>query len=304
MHLFPSPYNPGPQACEGLGKTPEARFSIFIIVSAFLHLLVLCSCIDWRRDTAGPLLAGNAVIEIDLVSIPGPDPTPPAPATSVTTEEKMPSRKASPHFFQTSADEARMLPIAPIVEKAPPPTKNTVKHMEAPAPVKKTERTPVGSSTTPALPSSGAADDTQRSASIPAAIGNASLVSTRNDARAEGPVAANATGTSAPVTATASPGDLSPGQGYVDENFYYIKDLITRNLTYPVLARRMKWQGTVVVSFVVSENGEAGNIRVVTGSGHSILDKNVIAAIEQVQPFPIPPAAAEFTMPIKYSLRH
>lgn len=303
MHLFPSPYNPAPQACEGLDKTPEARFLIFIIVSAFLHLLVLCSCIDWRRDTAGPLFAGNAVIEIGLVSIPGPDPTPPAPETSVTAKKQMPAGNPSSHFFETSADGAGMLPPAPIVEKVPAPAENTAKHMETPAPNKKNERPPVESAASPALPSPGAADDTQRSAAIPAASGNASPVSTRNGARAEGPVAANAPGTASPVTTTASSGGLPPGQGYVDENFYYIKDLITRNLTYPVLARRMKWQGTVVVSFVVSENGEAEHIRVVAGSGHSILDKNVIAAIEQVQPFPPPPAAAEFTMPIKYSLR-
>lgn len=98
-------------------------------------------------------------------------------------------------------------------------------------------------------------------------------------------------------------GAVLQGQRYVDENFYYVKDLITRNLGYPVVARRMKWQGTVEVSFVVLKTGNVENIRIITSSGHSVLDKNVIAAIQQVQPFPAPPVQAEFTMPIKYTLK-
>lgn len=96
----------------------------------------------------------------------------------------------------------------------------------------------------------------------------------------------------------------SSGRRYVDENFYYIKDLITGSIVYPRLARKMKWQGTLTVSFTVLENGAVENIKVIRSSGHSILDKNVIKTIKQVQPFPPPPAAADFTMPIKYTLRN
>ncbi len=93
-------------------------------------------------------------------------------------------------------------------------------------------------------------------------------------------------------------------QQYVAENFYYIQALITKHLSYPPIARRMKWQGVVVVTFVVSENGMVEQIKVVSSSGHSMLDKNVIATIKSVQPFPEPPVKAELKMPIKFVLTH
>jgi protein TonB len=302
MHLFPSPYRLNPQACEGLGQNEEARFSIFIVVSALLHLLVLCSCIDWCRDTAGPLLAGNTVIEIDLVSIPGPEPAA-ASEPSIALEGKKTAREPAPQIFETSPNTPRGGLPATIVEKPPPPAEHPASQTETPAPVEEKARTPVETAGASVLPSSRAEGETQRSETIPAATGTAGPVNSRDGARTEDTVAANTTGTSDPATAAASSGGLSPGQEYVDENFYYVKDLITRNLTYPVVARRMKWQGTVVVSFVVLENGRVEDIRIVTGSGHSVLDKNVVATIKKVQPLPAPPAAAEFTMPIKYTLK-
>jgi len=89
---------------------------------------------------------------------------------------------------------------------------------------------------------------------------------------------------------------------YMREHFVYIRDLIMRNLTYPLAARRLGWKGAVTVCFVVLENGAAQNIRVIKSSGHDILDQAVVRTIQQIQPFPKPPVRAELTIPIVFRL--
>jgi protein TonB len=86
------------------------------------------------------------------------------------------------------------------------------------------------------------------------------------------------------------------------EHFVYIRDLIVKNLKYPPAARRLGWKGAVTVSFVVLENGLARDIKIVKSSGHDILDQAVVKTIQQIQPFPKPPAKAELTVPIVFRL--
>jgi protein TonB len=75
-----------------------------------------------------------------------------------------------------------------------------------------------------------------------------------------------------------------------------------KNLDYPSAARRMGWQGTVTVTFVVLESGTVQDIRIVKGSGHTILDQAVAKTVQRVQPFPKPPVKAELTIPIVFRL--
>lgn len=90
---------------------------------------------------------------------------------------------------------------------------------------------------------------------------------------------------------------------YLSEHFAYIKDIIQQNISYPSRARRMGWQGRVVASFVVLENGEASGIKIAQSSGFPVLDNNVIATIKEVAPFPKPPVKAELHVPILYRLQ-
>jgi len=89
---------------------------------------------------------------------------------------------------------------------------------------------------------------------------------------------------------------------YLAEHYGYIRDLIYRHLTYPPMAKKMGWEGNVMVSFVISEKGMAGGLKVLQSSGHKLLDDNVLETIKDVQPFPKPPAPAPIKIPIKYSL--
>jgi len=73
-------------------------------------------------------------------------------------------------------------------------------------------------------------------------------------------------------------------------------------LTYPRKALKEGWSGTVLLSFIILENGQVSNIRILKSSGHEILDTNVIDTIKTISPFPKPPLRAELHMQIPYQL--
>jgi len=96
--------------------------------------------------------------------------------------------------------------------------------------------------------------------------------------------------------------DSSLKMQYLKEHFAYIRDLITKNLSYPHMARKMGWRGRVVVAFIIRENGTVENTRVIKSSGYEVLDSNTLRTITEVQPFPKPPVKAELVIPIVYKL--
>lgn len=91
-------------------------------------------------------------------------------------------------------------------------------------------------------------------------------------------------------------------QRYLKEHFAYIRDIITKNLSYPYMARKMGWEGRVTVSFVVSEDGSASDIKIIESSGFDLLDKNAVDTVRKVSPFPRPPVRAEVVVPVVYRL--
>ena len=91
-------------------------------------------------------------------------------------------------------------------------------------------------------------------------------------------------------------------QRYLKEHFAYIRDLITRQLAYPPMARKMRWSGKTVVAFVIAEDGTVHNLRVVDSSGFQILDKSATETVRNVAPFPKPPVRAEIVVPINFRM--
>lgn len=86
-------------------------------------------------------------------------------------------------------------------------------------------------------------------------------------------------------------------------NFEYVRNLILKNLNFPATAQKMGLTGNIVVSFLLKEDGHVENIAVVSGSGHDILDSNVVATIRRIAPFPKPPVQAQLVLPIVYNLK-
>lgn len=99
------------------------------------------------------------------------------------------------------------------------------------------------------------------------------------------------------------PGNGAGGGGKASYNFEYIRRLILNNLSFPATARKMGLTGKIVVSFLLREDGQVEDIAIVAGSGHEILDNNVVATIRRIAPFPRPPARAQLVLPIVYNLK-
>lgn len=89
---------------------------------------------------------------------------------------------------------------------------------------------------------------------------------------------------------------------YLAEHFAYIRDKILKNVSYPALARRLGWQGKVVLSFVIQPNGLIRDPQVARGSGYEILDRNALDSLKESAPFPRPPVEAQITIPVIYRL--
>lgn len=91
-------------------------------------------------------------------------------------------------------------------------------------------------------------------------------------------------------------------QRYLKEHFTYIRDIITRNISYPFMARKMGWSGKVTVSFVITEDGSVRDIKIIESSGFDVLDRNAADTVRKVSPFPRPPVSAEVIVPVVYRL--
>jgi periplasmic protein TonB len=89
---------------------------------------------------------------------------------------------------------------------------------------------------------------------------------------------------------------------YFKEHFSYIRDRITKNISYPHLARKKGWHGRVKIAFVICEDGGVIDVRVIESCGFNLLDQNTVDTVKKVAPFPCPPARAEIRMAISYRL--
>lgn len=101
-------------------------------------------------------------------------------------------------------------------------------------------------------------------------------------------------------------GEITPEkarQKYLKEHFTYIRDQVIKRLSYPVVARRMGWNGRVVLAFVVTEDGNIHSLQIRSSSGYQVLDTCAMDTVKTAAPFPRPPVAAEIVMPIHFRLQ-
>ncbi len=106
-----------------------------------------------------------------------------------------------------------------------------------------------------------------------------------------------------PASLSAAPSPSSGGGGASPAPRYdYLREAIQREISYPAVARRMGWEGRVVVAFVILPDGDVRDVRVVRGSGFPVLDRSAVNAVRSASPFPHPPAEAEVLAPVVYRL--
>ena len=105
-----------------------------------------------------------------------------------------------------------------------------------------------------------------------------------------------------PVKAAAGGPQGMTAAGAPAADFAWIRDAIQRAIAYPASARRMGWEGQVVVAFQLLSDGSVRDVRVVRGSGHAALDREAIDAVRNASPFPRSPVEAEVITPVVYRL--
>lgn len=89
---------------------------------------------------------------------------------------------------------------------------------------------------------------------------------------------------------------------YTKAQFSHIQKGIQNQINYPLTARRMGWEGKVVVEFVICKDGTVKDLQIIESSGFKALDKNAVATIKKAAPFPIPPTPAKLIIPVVYRL--
>ncbi len=95
----------------------------------------------------------------------------------------------------------------------------------------------------------------------------------------------------------------NPGKRYLLEKLSIISKIVQRNIHYPYIARRMGWEGKVIISFILTKEGKISLLTVEKSSGYEILDKNAIETIKRVSKyFPLPPLDVKIRLPISYRL--
>ncbi|WP_184715920.1 energy transducer TonB [Caulobacter sp.] len=68
-----------------------------------------------------------------------------------------------------------------------------------------------------------------------------------------------------------------------------VRAWLESNKTYPKAARMRKQQGVVRVAFVIDRDGHVLDCRLVTPTGHALLDQEAMAMVRRSDPFPTPP---------------
>lgn len=131
----------------------------------------------------------------------------------------------------------------------------------------------------------------------PAATGGAPFAGS-----SRAPVAAPVTSGPDPVTAASGRPLGTSGAGTPAGDFTWIRDAIQQAIAYPATARRMGWEGKVVVAFHLLPDGSVRDVRVVQGSGYAALDRGAIDAVRSASPFPRSPVEAEVITPVVYRL--
>ncbi len=90
---------------------------------------------------------------------------------------------------------------------------------------------------------------------------------------------------------------------FLFEKLYIISKIVQKNINYPYVARKMGWEGRVIVSFILTKEGKINSLTIEKSSGYEILDENAIKTVKRVSGyFPIPPLDVKIKLPISYKL--
>lgn len=106
------------------------------------------------------------------------------------------------------------------------------------------------------------------------------------------------------TAASAAPAGNSGGTGNagVPWDVAALRAIIKRHLVYPSVARRMGWEGKLLLSFVICGNGQARDIIVLESSGRDLLDRSALETVSKISSFPASSVDAKVIVPVVYQL--
>lgn len=86
-----------------------------------------------------------------------------------------------------------------------------------------------------------------------------------------------------------------------------LQEQLQRHFRYPPLARRRGWQGEVMLAFTLHPDGLISRRHIAQSSGHGLLDRAALAALEHVQRLSLqhthtPQRSLEMELPVRYQL--
>ncbi len=96
---------------------------------------------------------------------------------------------------------------------------------------------------------------------------------------------------------------LKPEELYLHSKLGIISKIVQNHISYPYLARKMGWEGKVIISFLLTKEGKVVNFVIEKTSSYEILDQNAIETVKKcAKLFPLPPVDVKIRLPIVYQL--
>ncbi|MCS6875432.1 MAG: energy transducer TonB [Aquificaceae bacterium] len=90
---------------------------------------------------------------------------------------------------------------------------------------------------------------------------------------------------------------------YLKEKLSVISSLVQKNIHYPSIARRMGWEGRVMLAIHIGEDGSLRDVKVIESSGYDVLDRNAVETVRRIANlFPRPPVDVIVKLPVSYKL--
>jgi len=90
---------------------------------------------------------------------------------------------------------------------------------------------------------------------------------------------------------------------FLRERLSVISNIVQRRINYPPIARRMGWEGRVLIGFILEPNGDIRDLKVLKSCGYEVLDKEALDAIRRsYKDFPKPPVSVAVKLPINFRL--
>lgn len=82
-----------------------------------------------------------------------------------------------------------------------------------------------------------------------------------------------------------------------------IRTMIENTLTYPAIARKLRLEGTVIVSFMLKTRGLVEKVEIITSSGSALLDSKAVQTVLALNgDYPALPETTFLKVPITFSL--